>query len=140
MYKRLKKLIDIYMIMVVLGILLWIPFPELGHVIGATSIIQSFLLVVGDTTKWVKYLSLIWLLIFSLSLTGSYIVVCVKKKYKAIILIMGIELLIAGIIVFYMICSGSYYNMITLIMGYLIRLMYFVLVFFNYTSKGKQVK
>ena len=127
------------MILVVLGILLWIPFPELGHVVGATSIIQSFLLVVGDTSIWVKYLSLIWILIFLLSLTGSYIVVCVKKKYNATILTIGIELLIAGIIIFYMICSGSYYNIITSIAGYLIRSLYFVLICFNYVRERKQM-
>ena len=138
--ERIKKLIDIYMIMVLIGILLWIPFPEFGNVIGASSLIHSFLLVVGDTTKWIKCLSLIWILTFCLLLVGSYIVARKTKKYKMIIWVSGIELLIAGIIIFYIFFTGYYYNIISILIGYIIRFLYFMLMVFNYAAKHRHLK
>ena len=142
MYKRewIKLLIDVYMIIVLLGILLWIPFPVVGHVIGATSIIHTFLLAVGDTTGWIRYLSLAWIPIFCLFLVGGYIIACKKKKYEPVILVVGIELLIAGIIIFSMVCIGNCYNLMVMLMGYAIRFLYFILMIISYAKVCKRKK
>lgn len=137
---RTKKLVDIYMVMVLLGVLLWIPFPVVGDLIGASSIIHAFLLVVGDTTKWIKYVSLVWILLFCFVLLSSYIVAWKKNEYKVIISISGIELLIAGIIIVYMICNCDFDNIITVLMGYIIRFLYFILMVFNYTTDRRQME
>ena len=138
--KMIKKLIDVYMVMVLLGILLWLPFPDAGHIIGASSIIQAFLIAVGDTAQWIKYLSLSWILIFCFFLIWSYIVACKKNKYKPVILLMGIELIIAGIIIVYFIlCWYSEYLFIMLT-GYIIRFLYFMLVVYNHAIARITIK
>ena len=80
--KMTKILIHIYMVMVLLGILCWGPFPDMSHMIGASSIIQAFLIVVGDIPPlWLSILSLIWIVVFCFSLVISYIVACWKNKF-----------------------------------------------------------
>lgn len=134
-----KILIHIYMIMVLLGILLWLPFPELAHIIGACSIVQAFLIAVGDIPPlWLSYLSLIWIVVFCLSLVISYIVACWKNKYKPILSIMGIELLVAASIIFYLIWLREFYLFPVILTGYIIRFLYFIGVVYTYKIARRQ--
>lgn len=134
MTDKLKRLVDFYMIMILLGIVLWIPFPEIGSVIGATSVIHAFLIAVGDAHEWMRYLALIWILVFAVFVTVAYFLVCTKRRYTPFIVIVGMELLIAGAFVVYKICCGNDYKWIMILVGYIIRFLYCTLIFHIYTS------
>lgn len=132
-----KTLIDIYAFIVLFGIIMWIPFPDLGHIIGASSLIQAFLLAGGDVPRWVGYLCLIWIGIFLAALVISYIVACRKNKYKPMLYVMGMELLVAGGIIVYIIGRRESYLLFITLTGYMIRLAYFILVVYNYKIETK---
>lgn len=110
----------LYLILTVLGIILWLPIPDISHFIGASSLVYAFLFGAADNSFSV--IALLWILFFVINLVVWYVYGKKKNKYIYFFTVVGLELLVSLIFICVKVIIANYTDIIITVVGFVIRL------------------
>ena len=109
----------IYLGLTVLGIILWLPFPEICHFIGASSIVYAFLF--GAAYSKISFVALLWILFFVVNIVIWYIYGKKKNKYIYFFATVGLELLVSLVFICVKAFIANYTDIVIAIVGFVVR-------------------
>lgn len=118
-------LIRIYMILAILGILLWPLCSDLASFTGISSIIFAFLYSVTYTGKLGAILAILWGLIYAANMLLAYIVARRKSKYAWFLSVVGVDIMISVLCIVHKCVIDNQYGLTALIIGTMFRMIYF---------------
>lgn len=128
----------LYLILTVLGIILWLPIPEISHFIGASSLVYAFLFGVADHNF--SFIALLWILFFIVNLAVWYVYGKKKNKYIYFFATVGLELLVSLGFICIKVITANYTDIIIAMAGFVIRLISCcILAYLGCEDIGKRV-
>ena len=134
------SLIRVYIVWVILGIVLWVPFQDLSHFIGASSIIYSVLFAIGIESSFVGHLLLLYIPIFIGCLVFSYILARFKNKFLPFVFLAGIEIIVSLLFILCKIFILKNTFEITMLWGgFFVRSIVYITVLRLFRSTSKEV-
>ena len=122
--------IKLYFIMAFSGFILWIPFPELVHFMGPSSLYYALLFAIGIGRSLMSCLALTWILLCIIALTFGYIMARRKQMYTPFILIVSLELAVSLLFAIFKITSANYTDLKIILIGFCIRLLYYMVMLY----------
>lgn len=131
---NVKHLVDLYVILFVVGIPLWVALPlfceELYHFTPSVAIIYPFLVAASsDASATTVILCLFWIPMFFIALITSYVFARFlrkRKTYLPFIIVMGLDLLAMCGTCLFKLWHANYYGFPIMIAAFLVRLMYYI--------------
>lgn len=120
-------LIIAYIASVILGLILWFPFPAVADFVGASSLIYSFLYAMGMGASWFSYLVLAWIPIYLLSIVVCCIIAKKKQSYVPFCVTVGMDLLVSLAFIVQIIVTLNCADMLTLEIGLVVRTFVYIL-------------
>lgn len=91
--KKVKLLSIIYFVSSFIGIPLWIIGFDLYRFLGASSLVDSFLMGVAVESKLATVFALVWFFGMPVSLICTFIIAMKKQNYLPLLVLMGADLL-----------------------------------------------
>ena len=120
------RIINLYVILTLLALLLWIPFPAIIHFMGASSLLYAFLFAVGVGKCWASYVAIAWIPVFCVGLVFSC---CVARKYLKHIpfcIIAGLELIVTLFFILFKVVGGNNNQLVIMLLGFIVRIVCYV--------------
>lgn len=115
----------LYVFFTVLVVVLWIPFPEICHFMGASSIIYAFLFAVGAEPGFLFFLALVWIPALVINLFIWFVFASKRDKYLPFNTVVACDLLVSILILGSKIQARNYSDLGIALVGFTIRLSYF---------------
>lgn len=137
MIRNSRLPINVYMFATLLTIILWIPFPETCHFLGASSLIYAFLFAVGSNNSMIAVLALLWIPLLGVNLIIWFVYAMKKHVSFPFIITVGSDLLISLLIIFSKVYSENYTDLGITITGYVIRLTFFCWMVYEVRESNK---
>ena len=114
----------IYGVSTLIGLIMWIPFPNMGHYLGAASITQIFVCAVSCNGKFAFISSMVLLLAVLVSLLIALYFAYNKKTYKLLIIMVWLDVIISVLLMFHKLFTSNYTNMLHMVLGLLLRCLF----------------
>ena len=130
--QRKKMLpINLYILMTLVSLVLWILVPEWSQIMGASSLFDAVLFSVSVGNRWISALVLLWILFFCIVFTVSYVLAYKQQKYIPILAICGMDLLVSFLFAVYKVYIKIYTGLLIMLLGLFARMVYhFWMIYF----------
>jgi len=125
--KSIQSLIDLHAVTSIVGIAVWIPFPDVIDFTGAASLSYAFLFAVGVGKSLISYLALAWIPVFIICAVVSYIVARRKQKYTPFGVVVVLELLVSLAFIIAKLAVGHYTGIWLFALGFILRAVLFAI-------------
>ena len=119
---KCKLSATIYLILTVIGIILWLPIPEIIHFTGASSLVYAFLF--GVAYNSFALIALLWILFLVINLIVWYIYGIKNNKFFPFFIIVGIDLMASIGCICFKVFIANYTDLLVVTVGCAIRLVY----------------
>lgn len=120
-------LLHIYIGLTILNLLLFIPLPDTSHLIGASSIAQSFVFALGVDNTFIAIFCMLWLLLYPIALIICYVYAIKGKKIPMLITVAAD----IAFTLFVLVCKlflNNYTDIHYISLGFLCRAAYYWLI------------
>ena len=123
--KKIKLLSIIYFVSSFIGILLWIIGFDLYRFLGASSLVDSFVMGVMTESILAKAVFLVCFLGMLVSLICTFIIAIRKQNYLPLLVVMGCDLLFSVFLLLYTIIFSGAAVFLEVLFGGIIRGLYY---------------
>lgn len=117
---------SLYLLMIPLGILFWLFIPEVADFVGASSLIYALLLSLGLQRRWLSFVVLTWIPLYTLGMISFYVVAQKRKKYLPLSIFASGDLIVSLVFIAYKILSSNYLDLGIMITGWFVRTFQYV--------------
>lgn len=118
----------IYLVSILLGIVLWFPFPNTIHFFGASSLFYAFLLAISSVSSALTFLSISWIIVFSVGIIVCFLIAKRKDYYVPFFFAIAIEIVVSLAFLVIKIVLRNYTDLLLSFVGLTIRLFSFFII------------
>ena len=118
----------IYMLLILLNVALWIPFHNIVHYFGASSLIYAFLFAVSGISLVLSYFSILWMIAFPVGIVVCFLIAIVKKYYVPFYVAVAVELFVSLVFLVIKLFIHNYTDIFQASIGLVIRVLFFAIM------------
>ena len=114
------------LLMIPLGILFWLFIPGVADFVGASSLIYALLLSLGLERRWLSFVVLTWIPLYTLGMVSFYIIARKRRKYLPLSIFASGDLIVSLVFIVFKILSSNYLDLGIMITGWFVRTFQYV--------------
>lgn len=118
----------IYLFSILLGIVMWFPFPDSIHFFGASSLFYAFLLEISRVSSALSFFSVSWIIVFSVGIIACFLIARKKDYYVPFFFAIAIEIGFSLVFLVIKIVLRNYTDLLLAFAGLATRLFSFFII------------
>lgn len=125
-HRKVMFPINLYILAVLFGLILWFFAPTWSHFIGACSLTDALVCSLSVQKRLVAVLVLCWIPLWGCALVTSYVFARRHQITFPFLLTVGSDLVLSLLFIVYKIYISNYTELFTMILGLIIRILCFI--------------